>query len=74
LLEKAAGHIKDWVSNLGLEGLTTQIIKDEGFSPIIFTEIQGTLPYTIFYYGHFDKQPPFTGWLEGYGPTTPILT
>ena len=32
------------------------------------------MPYTIFYYGHFDKQPPFTGWLEGYGPTTPVLT
>lgn len=28
LLEKAAGHIKEWVEGLGLVGLTTEIIKD----------------------------------------------
>ena len=25
------------------------------------------------FYGHFDKQPPFTGWHEGKGPTTPVI-
>jgi len=29
---------------------------------LIFTEIKGDLPITIFFYGHFDKQPPFEGW------------
>lgn len=24
-------------------------------------------------YGHFDKQPPFTGWNEGLAPTKPVL-
>jgi len=24
-------------------------------------------------YGHFDKQPPFEGWREGFGPTIPVL-
>jgi acetylornithine deacetylase/succinyl-diaminopimelate desuccinylase-like protein len=23
--------------------------------------------------GHFDKQPHFTGWREGLGPTTPVI-
>jgi acetylornithine deacetylase/succinyl-diaminopimelate desuccinylase-like protein len=25
------------------------------------------------FYGHYDKQPPFVGWWEGFGPTTPII-
>lgn len=25
------------------------------------------------FYGHFDKQPPFVGWWEGFGPTTPVI-
>ena len=24
-------------------------------------------------YGHFDKQPHFSGWLEGTGPCTPVI-
>lgn len=39
LLEKAAEHIKNWIESLAIKGLKTEIIKDEGFSPIIFTEI-----------------------------------
>lgn len=31
------------------------------------------MPETVFYYGHYDKQPPFVGWKEGYGPTTPVI-
>lgn len=73
LLENAAEHIKNWVESLGLMGLSTEIIKDKGYSPIIFTEIAGELPYTILYYGHFDKQPPFTGWSEGLGPNSPVV-
>jgi len=28
---------------------------------------------TVFYYGHFDKQPPFSGWEEDLGPTKPVI-
>lgn len=50
------------------------MLKDEGYSPIIFTEIAGDIPdKTIFFYGHFDKQPPFTGWDEGKGATIPVI-
>lgn len=73
LLEKAAGHIKEWIEGLGLTGLTTEIIKDQGYTPVIYTEIKGELPYTVLYYGHFDKQPPFEGWYEGTGPTIPVI-
>jgi acetylornithine deacetylase/succinyl-diaminopimelate desuccinylase-like protein len=25
------------------------------------------------FYGHYDKQPHFVGWWEGFGPTTPRI-
>lgn len=74
LLEKAANHIKTWVEGLGIVGLKSEIIKDEGYSPLIFTEVPGQIEgRTIMFYGHFDKQPPFVGWHEGKGPTTPVI-
>ncbi len=28
---------------------------------------------TYFFYGHYDKQPPFDGWEEGLGPCKPVI-
>jgi acetylornithine deacetylase/succinyl-diaminopimelate desuccinylase-like protein len=56
-----------------VEGLTIELIKDEGYSPLLYTEIQGQLPQTLFFYGHYDKQPPFVGWKEGIGATQPKI-
>lgn len=74
LLEQAANHVKSWVEALGINGLKSEIIKHEGYSPLIFTEVDGQIPdRTILFYGHFDKQPPFVGWSEGKGATTPVI-
>jgi acetylornithine deacetylase/succinyl-diaminopimelate desuccinylase-like protein len=27
----------------------------------------------LFFYGHYDKQPPFSGWNEGIGPCKPAI-
>ena len=73
-LEKAAEHIKAWVESMKIAGLKSEIIKHEGYSPLIYTEIAGDIPdRTILFYGHFDKQPPMTGWDEGKGPTDPVI-
>lgn len=64
-LEKAAEHVKKWVEELGIKGLTSEIVQDEGYSPLIFTEVKGDIDETIFFYGHYDKQPAFNGWDEG---------
>lgn len=37
LLEKAANHIRDWVLQLGISGLTSEIITHPGYTPILFT-------------------------------------
>jgi acetylornithine deacetylase/succinyl-diaminopimelate desuccinylase-like protein len=73
-LEKAAVFILDWVNQQGVEGLKSEIIKDEDKTPLIFIEIDARNSNKNFImYGHFDKQPHFTGWAEGLGPTTPVI-
>lgn len=74
-LMEAANHVHSWITNAGIKGLKAEIIsnKSEDLTPIIFVEIDGDLPETYFFYGHFDKQPPFVGWNEGLGPYTPVL-
>ena len=40
----------------------------------MFTEIPGQVAdKNVFFYGHFDKQPPFTGWDENKAPTKPVI-
>ena len=75
LLEKAANFLINWVKEQNVKGLSIELLKDEGKSPLIFIEIEGTEKNceNVLLYGHFDKQPHFTGWNEGFGPLLPII-
>lgn len=65
--------MKDWMESVQIEGLTTELIHDEGYSPLLFAEIKGDLPVTMFFYGHHDKQPPFGNWDEGLSATKGVV-
>lgn len=73
-LDKAAEFCLAWVLRQGVKGLKGEIIKHEDKTPLIYIEIDshGSDKNCILY-GHFDKQPHFTGWAEGLGPTTPVI-
>ena len=50
------------------------MIKHEGYTPLLFTEVAGDISErTIFFYGHFDKQPHMTGWDQNKHPTKPVI-
>ncbi|XP_031505825.1 uncharacterized protein LOC116268200 [Nymphaea colorata] len=74
-LEEAADHVLTWITAAGVKGLRAEIVADreQDLTPAILVEIDGDLPETYFFYGHFDKQPPFVGWNEGLGPYAPVL-
>ena len=63
-----------WVEAQKVEGLTLEIIKLDGRTPVFFFEIPATRAdskQTVLMYGHLDKQPEFTGWRSDLGPWTP---
>ncbi len=75
------GHIEQvlrsaaaWVESRKVPGLTLEVVRLEGRTPVIFFEIAGTKAGstdTVLMYGHLDKQPEFNGWRHDLGPWTP---
>ncbi|MBN9407421.1 MAG: M20/M25/M40 family metallo-hydrolase [Burkholderiales bacterium] len=65
-----------WVEAQKVPGLTLEVIRLAGRTPVIFFEIAGTKAgstQTALMYGHLDKQPEFNGWRADLGPWTPKL-
>ena len=66
----------NWVNAQEVPGLTMKLVTEEGRTPVIFIEIEGTngTNETVLMYGHMDKQPPMEeGWDEGTGPRIPVI-
>ena len=60
-----------WVEAQKVEGLTLEIVRLEGRTPVLFFEIPATRAgstQTVLMYGHLDKQPEFTGWRNDLSP------
>ena len=76
-MEDAVQQIFNWSKAQDVKGMTLEIVRLEGRTPLIFMEIiaQGDVPAddTILMYGHLDKQPEMTGWAEGLGPWIPVI-
>lgn len=72
-METAMMLLVNWAKAQPVKGLTIDIHRESGIPPMVFAEVEATDPTlpTVLIYGHMDKQPHFTGWLEGVGPTTP---
>ena len=71
-----------WVEAQKVEGLTLEIIRLEGRTPVLFFEVPASTgrsteqtkaasTQTVLMYGHLDKQPEFTGWRNDLGPWSP---
>ncbi len=83
-LDTVMWNAATWVQSQKVEGLTLEIIRLEGRTPVLFFEVpasNGThgatgsettsSPPTVLMYGHLDKQPEFSGWRNDLGPWTP---
>ncbi|MEI8168501.1 MAG: M20 family metallopeptidase [Rhodoferax sp.] len=72
-----------WVMAQKVDGLTLEVIRLEGRTPVLFFEVAASSgsgaaetnmaasKQTVLMYGHLDKQPEFTGWRSDLGPWTP---
>ena len=73
-LETVLRNAAAWAEAQKIEGLTLEIIRLEGRTPVLFFEVPATgtsMTDTVLMYGHLDKQPEFTGWRNDLGPWTP---
>ncbi len=71
-MDRATDMIADWCRGRPIDGLTVEIVRLEGRTPLIYMEIPGSSDDTVLLYGHLDKQPEMTGWREGLSPWKPV--
>jgi acetylornithine deacetylase/succinyl-diaminopimelate desuccinylase-like protein len=77
-MEAATQLLAGWAKKQPIKGLTVEIVRLEGRTPLIYMEIPGSNGATsdvdtVLLYGHLDKQPEMTGWDAGLGPWEPVL-
>ncbi len=77
-LETVVRNTAQWIEAQKLEGLTLEVVRLPGRTPVLFFEVAatrsaqaGVSEQTVLMYGHLDKQPEFSGWRKGLGPWTP---
>jgi acetylornithine deacetylase/succinyl-diaminopimelate desuccinylase-like protein len=79
LIDSVVQNAFEWVKAKKVDGLTLEIIRLPGRTPVLFFEVaastgssnQAVSDQTVLMYGHLDKQPEFTGWRSDLGPWTP---
>lgn len=72
-IERAVRLAADWCRQQPVAGMSTEIVRLPGRTPLLFLEIPGDAPGTVLLYGHLDKQPEMSGWREGLGPWEPVI-
>ncbi len=76
-MDAAVELMADWARSQPIDGMTLEVVRLEGRTPLIFIEIPASGPEsgddTVLLYGHLDKQPEMTGWDDGLGPWLPVL-
>jgi acetylornithine deacetylase/succinyl-diaminopimelate desuccinylase-like protein len=70
---RAAELMAAWSREQEIAGLSVEILREPGRTPLLVCEIPGTGNDVILLYGHLDKQPEFTGWAPGLSPWEPVL-
>jgi acetylornithine deacetylase/succinyl-diaminopimelate desuccinylase-like protein len=79
LIDAVVQNAFAWVQAQKVSGLTLEIIRLPGRTPVLFFEVaassghtaQAVSNQTVLMYGHLDKQPEFTGWRSDLGPWSP---
>ncbi|MDB5880804.1 MAG: peptidase-like protein [Ramlibacter sp.] len=73
-IETVVRNAAAWIEAQKIEGLTLEIVRLPGRTPVLFFEVAATRAasaQTVLMYGHLDKQPEFSGWRSDLGPWTP---
>ncbi|MDJ0910635.1 MAG: M20 family metallopeptidase [Woeseiaceae bacterium] len=72
-MEKAVRMLEDWCNTQPIEGMTVEVVKIEGRTPVLFIDIPGDSDDVVLLYGHYDKQPEFSGWDDDLHPWEPKI-
>jgi len=72
-MEQAVSMFENWCRQQPIKGMQIEVVRIEGRTPVLFIEIPGASDDVVLLYGHYDKQPEFTGWDEDLSPWDPVI-
>lgn len=72
-MEEAVRLMEAWCLSKQVPGMTVEVVRLEGRTPLLLLDIPGEGDDSVLLYGHLDKQPEMTGWDDDLGPWKPVL-
>jgi len=72
-METAVEMLEAWCKTQPIKGMTVETLRLEGRTPLLFIDIPGQSDDVVLLYGHYDKQPEFSGWDDDLDPWTPVI-
>jgi len=72
-MERAVQMLEAWSLQQPIKGMQVEVVRIEGRTPILFMDIPGASDDVVLLYGHYDKQPEFSGWDDDLDPWTPVI-
>ena len=72
-MEQAVSMFENWCRQQPIKGMQIEVVRIEGRTPLLFIDIPGVSDDVVLLYGHYDKQPEFTGWDEDLNPWEPVI-
>jgi acetylornithine deacetylase/succinyl-diaminopimelate desuccinylase-like protein len=72
-MTQAIDLMAEWCRAQPIPGMSVEVRRLPGITPVLLVEIPGESPGCVLLYGHLDKQPEFTGWLPGLDPWVPVI-
>ena len=72
-METAVAMLEAWCRKQPIKNMQVEIVRIAGRTPILFIDIPGQSDDVVLLYGHYDKQPEFSGWDDDLHPWTPVI-
>ena len=72
-MESAVQQLEKWCREQPIDGMDIEVVRIEGRTPVLFIDIPGDSDDVVLLYGHYDKQPEFTGWDDDLSPWEPVI-
>jgi acetylornithine deacetylase/succinyl-diaminopimelate desuccinylase-like protein len=72
-MDRAIALLEAWCRKQPIKGMKIEVVRIKGRTPVLFIDIPGDSDDVVVLYGHFDKQPEFSGWAHDLDPWKPVI-
>jgi acetylornithine deacetylase/succinyl-diaminopimelate desuccinylase-like protein len=72
-MDRAIAMLEGWCRKQPIKGMQIEVVRIKGRTPVLLIDIPGQSADVVLLYGHYDKQPEFSGWADDLDPWKPVI-